>query len=847
MSRRVAERTAIAVGLALVTGCSDTTGPQRALLPGLTGLVVSQPAGRSIARSGALSVRSDGPVTGSAVYVSMVPGSVPSGVEATIRDQANGQSVTAPVVNGGFDPVAIPASVGDTLLVEISRGGSAQPVRVVELVRAKRPPVVIRTNPPAGGRDVPLNARMEIVFSEPMDSSVLGTDALQIVRGARRVVGTATFLDDRQLGAVIVPSAPLALGTDYQLVVGVAARGLDGEALASAVTVPFTTATTAAPPPTDQIAFTGMTAWADGGGAGDIYVMNGGGTDVRRLTNSHTLGSWAPAWSPDGRKLAFVSLMHEGQSGPGDPAIYVMNADGSGVRRVTFGPGDDEGPAWSPDGQRIAFSREECLTTAASSTPPTCGAFGSPAVYVMNADGSNLTRLASAAARPSWSPDGSRLAVSVGSGIAVMTDDGSGFTMLMGGAAEPAWSPDGARIAFVIRGDIHVANADGSGARRLATGDWPAWSPDGSQLVFEGPSRLLTVNVTDGTVTDLNVAGYYAAWSPPGRIAPTRPAPALQLQKLDGDLQQGQVAAALQAPFRVRLMRDGAPVAARQVAWTIRRVPDLPAEGDSLSGVTALTDAGGVSSATFTLGTEARGYVVEAAVAGAAGSPVTFTASALPGTAVSLVMGVGSSGSPSQPQYAGDAQVGLVGRSLGGLYIVHAVDRIGNLAPGVAVEWAIASGGGTISPPPFGDPNQFAVRVLGNSAGRQTATATAPSIPGSPTVTFTAGAADAVVGVGWTDLGDCHNGFTNANVTVARGSTVGWGWTPCDADGSGNGQAHDVTFEDDPTSPVSSGVKTWGFHLRTFATPGTYRYRCTLHTQGFGSGESETGTVTVLP
>ncbi len=846
MARYGAVLVASSLVLGGVIGCSDI-GPRATSTSGMRGLIVSQPIGGNGGAQAAGPSFEAAAAPSGAVYVSMVPGTVPTGVSVTIRDQANGLSVTAPVVGGGFDPVAIPARVGDTLLVEISRGASAEPLRVVELVRAKRPPVVIRTNPPDGGRDVPLNAHIEVVFSEPMDSTVLGTDAIQVVRGGRRVAGITTFLDDQQLAAVFVPSAPLALGAGYQLVVGVAARDRDGEALASAVTVPFTTATTAVSPATDQIAFTAMTAWADGGGAGDIFVMNGDGANVRRLTNSHTWGSWAPAWSPDGRKLAFISLMHEAQSGPGDPAIYVMNADGSGVRRVTFGPGRDDSPSWSPDGRRIAFSREECLTTAVSTTPPTCGAVGGWAVYVMNADGSDITRLASGAAHPSWSPDGSRMAASVGGGVAVMNDDGSGFTLLLAGAAEPAWSPDGARIAWVAGGDVHVANADGSGARRLTTGDSPAWSADGTRLVFEGSSRLLTVNVTDGTVTDLNIPGYYAAWSPPGRIAPVRPAPALQLLKVDGDLQQGQVAATLQAPFRVRLLRGGAPIAAVQVTWTIRRVPDLPGEGDSLSAVSALTDAEGVSSATLTLGTEVRGYVVEAAVAGAAGSPVTFTASALAGTAVNLLMGVGSPGSPSQAQYAGDAQVGLVGRLLGGLYGVHAVDRFGNPVSGVPVEWAIVSGGGTISPTPSGDPSQFAVRVLGTSVGIQTATATAPSIPGSPTVTFTAGAADAVVGVGWTDLGDCHNGLTNANVTVARGSTVGWGWIPCDADGSGNGQAHDVTFEDDPNPPASSGVKTWGFHLRTFATPGTYRYRCTLHTQGFGSGESETGTVTVTP
>ena len=78
----------------------------------------------------------------------------------------------------------------------------------------------------------------------------------------------------------------------------------------------------------------------------------------------------APAWSPDGRKIAFG----------GDGEIYVMNADGRGLRRLTRNPASDGSPAWSPDGRRIAFGSERD---------------GNLEVYVMNTDGSgqrNLTR-----------------------------------------------------------------------------------------------------------------------------------------------------------------------------------------------------------------------------------------------------------------------------------------------------------------------------------------------------------------------------------------------------------------------------------------------------------------------
>src|SRR5437773_823208 len=82
--------------------------------------------------------------------------------------------------------------------------------------------------------------------------------------------------------------------------------------------------------------------------AGDVYVMNADGSGQRRLTRD-----WAndvlPDWSPDGRRIAFVSKRD------GNSEVYVMNADGSGERRLTRNTADDAEPAWSPDGRTIVF------------------------------------------------------------------------------------------------------------------------------------------------------------------------------------------------------------------------------------------------------------------------------------------------------------------------------------------------------------------------------------------------------------------------------------------------------------------------------------------------------------
>jgi len=127
-------------------------------------------------------------------------------------------------------------------------------------------------------------------------------------------------------------------------------------------------------------------------------------------------------WSPDGRRIAFTRA--RGRTGPGPccsaaPAdIYVMNADGSGTRK-THNAGYNAEPAWSPDGRKIAFRSTRNG--------------GNREIYVMNADGSNqrnLTRNPARDGSPSWSPDGRRIAfVSNRDGrleAHVMNADGSG-------------------------------------------------------------------------------------------------------------------------------------------------------------------------------------------------------------------------------------------------------------------------------------------------------------------------------------------------------------------------------------------------------------------------------------
>ena len=192
-----------------------------------------------------------------------------------------------------------------------------------------------------------------------------------------------------------------------------------------------------------------------------------------------------------------------------DGAVYTMEPDGFGLKRLA----DGYDPSWSPDGNRIAFSR---LT----------GSYGSD-VYVMDADGGNVTLVARNGYQPTWSPDGKQLAFGCG-GICVVNADGTGRRTVTTHQFEPAvpavcvrdsdptWSPNGSTIAFTRWPDSRIpetmclpfvaafsfpfdfwtevwfVESDGTGQRPLRGTDgavltyagWPAWSPDGSQLAL---------------------------------------------------------------------------------------------------------------------------------------------------------------------------------------------------------------------------------------------------------------------------------------------------------------------------------------------------------------------------
>jgi Tol biopolymer transport system component len=229
-------------------------------------------------------------------------------------------------------------------------------------------------------------------------------------------------------------------------------------------------------------------------GSHDIWVMNADGSDVRRLTDHPALDE-TPVFSPDGERIVFASERE------GELDVFSMRPDGSGLVNLTRNPTtDDDHPKFSHDGRRIVFNskRHDGETYQ---------------LWVMDADGSNPRRLTEHMewdTYPSFSPDGSRVlfrrVLPTGgwslsgrnSEIFVVDADGSGARNLSRHAAfdgYPDWSPDGRFIAFASdREDrgvfrIYVMDADGSNVVRISPAEpgvsyaRPIWSPDGGRIV----------------------------------------------------------------------------------------------------------------------------------------------------------------------------------------------------------------------------------------------------------------------------------------------------------------------------------------------------------------------------
>jgi len=227
-------------------GCSEnpggTSGCSTCSLPAGLNIsnAISAPVLAPLARSGAsLDAVNGGDVT----YVSLDPGTAPAGQRAIVHRVGDPNSVNILAADGGFDPVAVVAQTGDSIDVRVLDASGATVYHAVAAVPATRPPVVVRTDPPPRRRDVPLNASLVVIFSEPIDSTTLTTSSVQLLKGTTAVPGSVRFIDADDIEAIFEPATALESSSDYQLVVTTGLRDRDGQPLDSEVVVDFTTGT----------------------------------------------------------------------------------------------------------------------------------------------------------------------------------------------------------------------------------------------------------------------------------------------------------------------------------------------------------------------------------------------------------------------------------------------------------------------------------------------------------------------------------------------------------------------------------------------------------------------------
>ena len=280
----------------------------------------------------------------------------------------------------------------------------------------------------------------------------------------------------------------------------------------------------------DLIAFERL---SEGSDLHDIFLMHKDGSRVENLTNYPSADDGAPAWSPDGRFIAFAST----RVGNGNHALYKIDLHSRAVTQLTSGEYDDRWPAWSPTGDRIAFMRD----------------IGQRVIYIMNTDGSDQRRLTYwdwGDEFPAWSPDGQWIVFSserywLKRDLWLIKPDGSDLHIVLRTDPEdeddlkdeiyPTWAPDG-RIYYTFkfrdaqgtkRELLYRIWPDGSGMEQVFADTYnryiASWAPDGQCFAFYGfmggPDKeiwkwckgfSIPINLTN----NVGISDEFCAWSP---------------------------------------------------------------------------------------------------------------------------------------------------------------------------------------------------------------------------------------------------------------------------------------------------------------------------------------------
>jgi Tol biopolymer transport system component len=266
-------------------------------------------------------------------------------------------------------------------------------------------------------------------------------------------------------------------------------------------------------------------------GTFNVFTMTSNGSDVKQLTHRTTGEASTPAWSPDGKRIAF----EQGAADFSTVQIWLMNADGSNKHRVFSDPSfQDQSPSFSPDGLRLIFNR-------CSAPLEAC------AIYTIKLDGHGLTAITHFNQSvndfdigPKYAPDGKTIAFGsfnrggVTAAVYLMGSHGANLRQLTPSGLEadaPDWAPDGTTLAFgsnccnPLHAAIWTVTPDGTGLKQLTfpgvNHDFvPSYSPQGDQIAFErdpadfSSRTIMTIPASGGTPTLIQSQAGDPSWGP---------------------------------------------------------------------------------------------------------------------------------------------------------------------------------------------------------------------------------------------------------------------------------------------------------------------------------------------